>query len=495
MVLVGSSHWGTPSRRTLPGESTWLTRLKADYWGTGGLYVRPSGAPTRRAAVRSTPKIVVRLGSQRIHVLRGEMKLARNSAIDWWIEIDRQAGDYGPTSELADAVNQKLSNWSISFSVGGENVNFTHLVAEEYDTDDSGIIRISGTDLSHKLNSASFMEDVDAKTFQAVANEISAKYGVNISARWSTLIDYYHRVGKPIDWIRELIYPLADWEMIGPNLVVRPVEYGAAPKWSFIGREDIEGIGFKAAPWAVRNQAVVVKEVPAQGLLLEVEENASSVYEAGFFGGRGPYQFPYPAIRIQARVVRAERGKLNSWSYRGASGNGLTGVFEANSGYYDGRIPASAVQFVYEPGSTAIFTGSQLWTPGYKVRFYGQPATRVQRGVGEGGRWIGSVPGPFITPYESPFVMTHFTDAVGQRVADAYAYEGALKALSYAWRTQISPWIRPGYGVSLTEPKYTGAMSKVVFLQSVTHTWDHTWDESGQIADSGTTSYEGSGKI
>lgn len=492
-ALVGTSSWGSTFSSAIVGQSVWQSRARADNYGTGGLYVRPADIVVASPYVRPTPKIKVKLGGSLVRARSGRIRLSRNAPIEWSITIDYAAGNYGPTSGVATAARQKLANWSFEFSIAGEIYRITNLVAEEYAIDDDGTITINGTDLSHKLSVTSHMGDVDCVSLKTVLQQIDANYGVRIVTGFDTLLDYYHRVGRPIDWVGELSRPLADWSMEGSSLRVTPVEYGKPPRWSFTEREHLEVLTYKAAPWAIRNRAIVVKEVPAQGLLLEVERNAASVYEAGFFGQQGPFQFPEPAIYIQARVIRAERGSLDTFSYRGTHGGPVSGL-DAIGGYYGGPTPASAVQFNYTPGSAAIFNGSQIWTPGFKVRFFGQIAARAQRGAGSGGKWTGNVAvaGGLVQPYENVFVTTFHTDLVGQQLANAYAYEGALKAESVTWQTQLAPWVKKGFNVRLTERRRTGYNGKHVFIQAIEHTFDRTKDADGRIADSGTTTYEGS---
>jgi hypothetical protein len=491
-ALTGSSIWGSVFSSVRSGSSTWISKKRADFYGTGGLYTRPSGIVVASPYVRPAPRCQVKLGGAVVRCRSGRIRLARNEPIDWSITIDYAAGNYGPLSDVAVATRLKSATWSFNFVVGDELYQITNLVAEEYAIGEGGEITISGTDLSHKLNVASFMGDVDCIESRQVMEEIDAEYGVTVVPQFSTHLDYYHRLGKPIEWVRELSGPLADWGMEGANLVVSPVEYGKSTRWAFTEKQHLEVLTYKASPWAIRNRATVVKEVPAAGLLLEVERNASSVYEEGFFGAQGPFTFPYPARFITARVVRAERGKLTTFSFRGNTDNGLSGV-EAIGGYYGGYTPAVSVRFNYEPGSAAAFDGSELWTPGYKVRFFAISADRVQCGAGGSGNWTGNVSvGGQVTPYDTPFVMSHFTDTVGQQLANAYAYEGALKAESVSWQTQLAPWVKKGFTVALTERRYTGYSSKAVFIQALEHSFDHTKDEDGTIADSGTTTYEGS---
>lgn len=490
--LTGSSSWANPLSLANTGSSTWIRKQQADYYGTGGLYVRPSGIVVMNPYVRPAPRVIVKLNGTVVACKSGRIRLARNTPIDWSIAVDFEAGNYGPLSPVAVAARTKAATWSITMITAGETYVFRSLVAEEYAISPEGEITISGTDLSHKLSNAGFMPDVDCIESSQVMQEIDAEYGVNLVPQFSTHLDYYHRLGKPIEWIGELSRPLADWSFEGPNLVVRPVEYGRAPRWSFTDREHLEVMSYKASPWAIRNQAIVVKEVPAAGLLAEVERNASSVYDEGFFGAQPPVSFPYPAKFITARVVRAERGKITNFSYRGNTDNAISGV-EAIGGYYGGSTPAVSVRFNYEPGSAAAFDGSELWTPGYKIRFWAISADRVQCGAGGGGKWTGNQPvGALVQPYDSPFVLSHFTDKVGQAIANAYAYEGALKAESVSWQTQLAPWVRQGFNVRMTERRRTGYSGKSVFIQALEHAWDHTKDEDGKIADSGTTTYEGS---
>lgn len=492
IVLGGSSGWGTSLDSTLGGSSNWLRKTMADTHGTGGLYVRPESVISVSTYLRPMPKIIVKLGNTKISVIKGSIKMARSKPISWNVEIDSDAGDYGPTSDVADAARMKAATWSIVFMVGGEEYAFRQLVAEQYGVDaESGNIVINGTCLSHKLANASFMSDVDCKSSRSVIVEIASNYGVRVSCSHSEHIDYFHRaLGNPIAWINSLTYPLADWSFENGILTVRPVEYGRGPRWGFTDREQLEVLSYQATPWAIRNMATVEKVVGGTGLLLDLERRATSFYEPGFFGVQPPATLPFPARDIRCRVVYAERGKLQEFVFDGAAGP-ASGT-ESVQGIYGGGVPITQVRFNYVPGADAFTSG--WFIPGYRLRIFGQSAERAQCSGSGGGPWTGNkaVTGGLVQPFEDVFTVQHWTAEIGQTLANTYAYEGALRAESVGWRTQVSPWVRPGFNVRMTERRRTGYSNKIVFVQNVEHSWDHTMDEEFRVADSGTTTYDGS---
>lgn len=448
--------------------------------------------------VRPIPRVIVKYNGTRIHHVRGNLKLARNKPIEWGITMDYAAGNYGPSSSVADSARTRSPHWSIEIHVAGEVFRFTNLVAEQYGVSaESGEITIHGICLAHRLQNAGFMGDVDGLESRDVIQEICAHYGVACSVSHSEMLDYFHRArGAPISWINNLTYPLADWSVENGTLTVRPVEYGMSPRWGFTDREQLEVLDYQATPWAIRNRAIVDK-VSAGGdsLLLEVERQATDFRLDNFFGPQPPAQLPYPARNLRCRTVYATRGSLREFVFDGAAGPASS--TESAGGIYAGSIPILQVRFNYWYGDDAFAGGeNELWVPGYRLRIYGESAERAQKTSPpvEAGPWTGlvAVPDGIVQSYEEPFTVGHWTAAVGQKLADAYAYEGALRAETVRWETQIAPWVRPGYNVRLTERRRTGYNGKHVFVQDLEHTWDNTVDEDGRIADSGTTVFNGS---
>lgn len=491
--LEGSSGWGTELRASLSGETSWLTKAAADYRGTGGQYTRPAGVSAVSNRIKPLPIVTVKLGSEVIPVLRGSIRLTRNTPIEWQIELSHD-DTYDPTHAIATACRTKSATWSITFTLGEEKFAFTKLVSDDYSVDDEGNVTITGTDISERLNHDGHLPDIDCTDFATVAEDFFTNWGAKVvSEGYNPKLDYDHRIGRPIEWIGRWCGPLADWQVENGIIRVRPVEYGKPARWSFIEREDLEVLDYQATPWAIRNKARVVKEVGGQGLLLEVNESAESQFEGGFFGAKGPYQFPYPVQLVQTVVLKAERGSVNTFSFLGGAGQGVSDS-SGTDGQFQSIVPITGVRFNYTPADPEVFTRG-LFQPHIHVLFFGISSDRAQCNGGAGGKWekTQAVTGGIVQAYDAPFTYQHFTAEVGQQLADALAYEGALKGETVNWQTELAPWVRPGYNVKLTERKITGYSGKTVFLQSLEHRWDHSVDEkSNEIVDSGTTSFDGS---
>lgn len=496
--LSGSSSWGISLEIGLTGQSVWLQKSAADYRGTGGLYTRPAGvAANPYQYVKPAPEIIVKCGAVTIPALKGQIVLSRNQAIDWSIEFDMVDDEFGPTSDPAEAVKNKDATWSIIFILAEERFEFTHLIGESYRISDDGRVTVKGTDITERLKATDFMSDVDCSTVQAVFLEMQAKYLVGFIIEFDALLDYAHRFGKPIEWLDLFTKPLADWAVEGNQIRIFPVEYGKAPRWSFVERESMEVLDYQATPWAIRNSATVTKEVGGMGLLLEVHESAQNQFVgAGFFGSKGPYQLSAPARHVQALVIEAKRGSISGFRYLDGGGI-LTLGPNTSTGRYTGNKPVESVEFNYVPGDPEVFLNG-VFQPEIHVIFRGITAERAQCNGGQGGEWdkTVSIPSGKVTPFEAPFVFQHWSAQVGQALADALAYEGALRGETVNWSDELSPWVKPGFNVSLTERKRTGYTNKAVFVQSLTHTWDHELDEeTTEIRDSGTTSFDGSALI
>lgn len=492
-VLEGSSVWGIDFEAVLEGSSQWLTKEAADYRGTGGLYERPAGVSVSFVSkrIRQKPNVIVKLGGTIVPVLRGSIRLTRNTPIEWQIELNHN-DEFDPTSDVATACRTKSATWSIIMEVGPETYKFTNLISDDYSVDDQGNVTVTGTDISERLNHKGHQPDVDCSDVRTVFEDLS-EFGATVVSTFDTKLDYYHRIGRPIEWLRDWCGPLADWQVENGKIVVRPVEYGKPTRWSFTEREDLEVLDYQATPWAIRNKAVVQKEVGGQGILLEINESAASQFEGGFFGAKGPYSFPEPARQVRAHVLKAERGAVTDFSFLGAGSNAISGL-SGIDGQFSSNIPIAAVRFNYEPGSPEVFLNG-LFQPGYHVIFTGITAGRAQCNNGAGGNWTGfkAVTGGLVQEYDAPFVYQHFTADVGQALADALAFEGALKGETVNWQTELAPWCRPGFNVSLTERKITKYNGKTVFLQSMEHTWDHSLTpKTNRIVDSGTTKFDGS---
>lgn len=441
--------------------------------------------------IRPAPRVIVKLGTNALPVIRGSIRLTRNDAIDWSVEIEGASGQFDHDSFVANAVKAKDSSWSITFVIGPNVYAFTHLVGEGFSLNDQGNAVVKGTDLSHSLNSASFMGDVDGQQVGDVLKETCESYGIKASVSFSTLIDYYHRIGRPIDWVRDWTYPLADWSMVGQSLVVKPVEYQQGPRWSFVETDSLEVFDYSAQPWAIRNRATVEKATAGNGKILDIDRSAESFYEPGFFGQQGPFAFPYPVNQARAIVIKEERGIVDTFSFGTASG-GFSGASSVGGTYSSSTVPVSSIRFNYSPGTEAFNHG--IFIPGFRVIVFGQSSARAQRGGAPGGPWTGNkaISG-LVQPYDQPFSLQHFTSAIGQKLADTYAYEGALRGETFSWQTQLAPWIKPGWNVSLTERRVSKFIGKIAFVQSLEHAWDHSVSEDGTIADSGTTTCDGSG--
>lgn len=490
--LAGESSWGNSLDLPLSGNSIWLRQGTADRIGTGGLYTRPAGTSTL-GPLRPRPRITILCNGTKVPAARGSITLVRNDPTRWEIVLDDIGDTYGPGGFIGTAVRNRSAVWTWRIGIGDDDYEFRYLVAESYKLNTSGGATISGTDLSYKLNKPSFMADVDCRDFREVALETAANYGLPLTCEFDVKLDYYHRVGRPLEWFRDWGKYLADWSIENGRLTIRPVQYQRKPRWKFVETRDLEVVDFDLTPWAIQNRGVVSKKDSAQGRLLDIEEIAPSFYSAGFFGVKGVYNFPYPVRTAHAEIVYATRGNLINFSFIGPHGRPVSGVEAVNGHYGSTIVPATGVKFDYVPGSPEIFTDGSIWVPGFRVIFTGVSADRAQCAGGVGGKWTGEQAvssGEFID-YEQPYVLQHHTAAVGQQIADNRAYEGALKAEAVKWQTEIAPWCRPAFKVSLTERRLTGYEDKEVFLETVIHRFDHSVNDSFEIADTGTTEFHG----
>lgn len=278
--------------------------------------------------------------------------------------IDNASGDFGPTCAIFDCTTVDedyvpLRWFQLEITGGQTGVTWKspyflqddhHAVEDAQDA----TVTVQFTDLSESLFVGDqMMDDVETtsatlKMAKATIAEILEAYGIenyDMTGYTDHAIAMLHRVGTPMDWIREIIDRRQGWWYFEEDtfMLFDGGNWSASnsPDLEFTGNEHLTILNYRRTKQSLFNQAVCQRVDATSGLALEFTGEARGTTE--------DHALDFACISCTARVWAPTAG-VPPYDFEWLDDeDNVIGTLAT----YTGSTPAVAVRFVLEPEISA----------------------------------------------------------------------------------------------------------------------------------------------
>lgn len=250
------------------------------------------------------------------------------------------------------------------FNVGGVERGSPLFLPIDYQVDDgpdASTVTLTCVDYSEMLYDPNHqMPDVDAvkslRYAKEVTGEILSKFGFP-NGSYSLLFEDFpipklHRVGTPIDWIKEIFsVRQAWWFCDGPNFIAKSGGYDRTkkPSWKFVDRQHVTMNSLRRTRQGAFNTATVERMDSTARSLSDVDGYGLGIVTV-------PLSSPTQAVNASVTV---DGGKAYGFSWQDGGGNYVVGQGFGVPSYY-GQTPVSQLQFTLEP-VPPFLNGQSQW--------------------------------------------------------------------------------------------------------------------------------------
>lgn len=402
----------------------------------------------------------------------------RNEPAQWELETLGLEDEWLPGASGNDYFNSSgstSSTWTVTCYLPGEGTysGAPDWLQSEYQFDGDATgnrVTVGGTDLSGALvrRNDEVMTDVETESSNDTLVEIFTEYGVTASNTAPDYeIQYMHRVGNPLDWIRHIFEVTQSWYYYtGSTMNIRQTTFPGSVDWALTDRHDLKLLAYRRSMAEVYNTVTVERTTPG---------DFGIVGRANKSGGDslGIQEYTFPAPIYSARPTwKAKRGSLHTWVYKDADGDPISNQAPAAYGMlFSPGTPAASVVFTYENNPDATEFGP--WTPEYDI-------TWVGRTTEPNGETLEDYTATYSDPadvaihgnlrFPRPILHPLINDTeTAQLYAEAWVREAVRTYVSARVEILFEPRILPGQIVSITD--YGAGLDGELFaVETVTHT-------------------------
>lgn len=396
---------------------------------------------------------------------RFSARVSRGEPWQWSASIDNSSGDYGPESSLLDCTTynglfQVQRSFAFNLTLGGQPWTAAPrlLQTDHQPVGDalSTLAAIEGSDYSEMLLTPDQkMSDVESsqagglKMAKATLAEILTAFGIasyDLSDFEDYPINILHRVGSPLDWIREILeVRQAWWYFRGGTFVVKSGGGWSAGSaaWQFTDRLNIKMLSFRRSLANVYNSAVCERVDASQGIALEKNDEGR-----GFVG---PLELDFPVGSAQVQIW-LEAGSAENVTWYDADDNILV-----VGPVYTGATGATKVRFTLVPPSNESLADAMA---GRLYRY--ELTVRGQRPNGLAGSGFSAnyhaeytdaadVAVHGLRPWPQPLVLPiilHQSDA--QDFIQRWVRESVRTYVTAQIETVLNPFVELGQTVAIT---------------------------------------------
>lgn len=287
------------------------------------------------------------------------LRRSRSELASWTMELYDQDGSMAPGSETSpdcnpwDGDRNIRQSITLERSVGGQTRRTTHLLVQDYsynETPQGNVVSLSGGCAGEILfEEDQWMEDVQNQPSSATINGILSAWKLTpkVSAEDFTVASM-HRVGQPIEWVRNLLEVTQSWWMVdGLKFLARPGGWRNAADWKLTDRYHLKVLRFRRSARGEINEHTIQR----------VDTMASKAVEYREDEGLGYVDRPLPFPVDRGMVhVSVQDGDLGDVQWRNAKG------FTIAQGLYYGGIygPATSIRLNILPNALPSTGGTAL---------------------------------------------------------------------------------------------------------------------------------------
>lgn len=431
----------------------------------------------------SGPIVKFFAGLEEVPCTSWQISIFRNEPAKFSISIAEDtdsASLYAPgvVTEYFDSRGSTSYPWSVTAEwPDGSLPDWTtcpHFVQDDYQflgDEESNTIEVSGGDFSLPLirKQDEAMSDVDGVASHTVISQITTEYGIAAVTQGqpSFTVQKMHRIGCPLDWIRQILEINQAWyRWEGNELIIEQTVFPKSADWTLTDKEDLKLISYRRSMAEVFNTITIERTDGLTGTGIVGRLSKSGPDSVGM----QEYTFETP-VYVARPVINVKRGTANTFTYRDALGNALDNFAPAaGNQLYSYNEPAYSVTWIAEPGPEAGAQGP--YTPQYEGYFWG---VTVQP--------TGESPDDYTVEYSDPTdvsihgVLRYPRPITNLLIPDAEtALVFARRWVAESVRTYVTasvsilfnPHILPGHCVSLTD-YYAGLDGDLFSVDSVHH--------------------------
>ncbi len=329
----------------------------------------------------SGPIVKFFAGEDEVPVSSWQISIFRNEPAKFSVTIVEptdEESQYAPgvVTEYFDSRGSTSYPWSCTATWPDESLpdwdTCPRFVQDDYQfigDEDSNTIEVSGGDFSLPLirHHDEAMDDVENDDSDAIISEIATEYSFSVTqSQPSFVIQKMHRVGCPLDWLRQILEINQAWYYWEDDTMkIVQTTFPKTVDWELTDRQHLKLINYRRSMAEVFNTLTVERTdgIAATGIVGRLSKSGPDSL------GLQEYTFDTP-VYVARPVINVKRGEANTFTYRDESGNPLTTYAPAaGHQYYNYTEPAYSVTWIAEPGVDAASQGP--YTPQYEGYFWG----------------------------------------------------------------------------------------------------------------------------
>ena len=396
---------------------------------------------------------------------------SRGEATEWSVELDNKTGSFAPGADPDDPENpwaglldcdpttndspQEVKRYFwFEWTINGVLTKSTRLLQTEYQSDDNpkeSKVTIGGTDYTELwCDEDQLMADVDAHIAvesSTAAIEATATFCGAVVNFDESFVSWYvpmlHRVGTPLDWLRDLLEVRQGWFLHDDDGIMQIYAGGvdfseAEVDHEIIERERLKVVRYRKSAQGIKNS----------GICQRVQEQNDVTPDGGSrTTGLGETDFTFDPATMVVLDIKCWGGSAEVMQFYDADDNPLSLI--VTGPHYFGTTPAVKCRFNLIP-----------LTPGeafeYEIHIRVTPPRPEEFGPFEEefeSSYTDSADSAAykVKPYPEPFVKECIdTQATGQDFIERKVREGLLNFAQVELSMLWDPTIRPGQFLSVT---------------------------------------------